>query len=234
MDICQLPYSLCNHYWVVIRDAKPDYEQHIHDRRISSQRVGSRDFWRIIKSVRGNNKSSIPPLFNGPEVLTTSNDKAELFAQLFSSHSILDGSGHPLLNALLKTDKLSRSSHITSAKFAAIMAQLDPSKATGPDGIPVTALQKCSPGLSSVLSRLFRKCISESCFPSLWKFSTVVLVFINSGDRYNPRNYGPISLLLIISKVFESLINDSLVKYLDSNCLFSDSSIRFPCRTVYC
>ncbi|XP_014790847.1 uncharacterized protein LOC106884129 [Octopus bimaculoides] len=49
----------------------------------------------------------------------------------------------------------------------------------------------------------------------------------NCGDRSNPGNYRPISLLPINSKVFESLINDSLVKYLDSNRLFSDSQYSF-------
>ena len=32
---------------------------------ITSQKLGSRDFWRIANSVLNKNKSSIPPLFNG-------------------------------------------------------------------------------------------------------------------------------------------------------------------------
>ena len=43
----------------------------------------------------------------------------------------------------------------------------------------------------------------------------------------DPRNYRPISLLPIISKVFESLINRSLVNHLDSNNLFSDFQYGF-------
>ena len=189
--------------------------------------MGSRDFWRIIKSIRSKNKSSVPPLFNGPEVLTSSKDKVELFAKLFSSHSTLDDCGHPLPDFPPKTDQLLHDCQITPAKVAAIVTRLDPSKATGPDGIPVIVLQKCSPELSPILSRLFKKCISESCFPSSWKFPTVVPVFKNCGDRSNPRNYRPISLLPVISKVFESLINDALVIHLDSNRLFSDSQYGF-------
>ncbi|CAI9732348.1 Hypothetical predicted protein [Octopus vulgaris] len=109
----QLFTNACNPSWAVIRDAKSHYGQHIHD-RISSQKAGSRDFWRIIKSVRGDKKSSIPPLFNRSEVLTTFNDKAELFAQLFSSLYILNDSGHPLPDVFLKTDKLLHSCHMTS------------------------------------------------------------------------------------------------------------------------
>ena len=36
---------------------------------ITSQKLGSRDFWRIANSVLNQGKSAIPPLFNGPEVL---------------------------------------------------------------------------------------------------------------------------------------------------------------------
>ncbi|CAI9721298.1 Hypothetical predicted protein [Octopus vulgaris] len=139
----QLFTNAHNHCRAVISDTKSDNEQHIHD-GISSQKVGSCDFWRIIKSVRGNSKSSIPPLFNGPEVMITSNDKAELFAQLSSSHSILDDSGRSLPDVFLKTDKLLHSCHVTT-KFVAIVTRLDPCKATGPDGILVIVLQKCSP-----------------------------------------------------------------------------------------
>ena len=52
-----------------------------------------RDFWRIANSVLNKGKSAIPPLFNGPEVLSSASDKAKLFAENFSLNSNLDDSG---------------------------------------------------------------------------------------------------------------------------------------------
>ena len=60
---------------------------------ITSQRLGSRDFWRIANSVLNKGKSALPPLFNGPEVLSSASDKAKLFAENFSLNSNLDESG---------------------------------------------------------------------------------------------------------------------------------------------
>ena len=60
---------------------------------ITSQKLGSRDFWRIANSVLNKGKSAIPPLFNGPEVLSSASDKAKLFAKNFSKNSNLDDSG---------------------------------------------------------------------------------------------------------------------------------------------
>ena len=63
---------------------------------ITSQKLGSRDFWRIANSVLNKGKSAIPPLFNDPEVLSSASDKVKLFAENFSKNSNLDDSGNSL------------------------------------------------------------------------------------------------------------------------------------------
>ena len=49
---------------------------------IISQKRGSGDFWQIAYSVL-NNLSTIPPLFNGPEVFYSGSDKAKFAKNLF-------------------------------------------------------------------------------------------------------------------------------------------------------
>ena len=44
---------------------------------ITSQKLGSQDFWQIADSVLHKGKSAIPPLFNDPEVLSSASDKAK-------------------------------------------------------------------------------------------------------------------------------------------------------------
>ena len=57
-------------------------------------KTATRDFWRIANSVLNKGKSAIPPLFKGPEVLSSASDKAKLFAKNFSKNSNLDHSGY--------------------------------------------------------------------------------------------------------------------------------------------
>ena len=59
---------------------------------ITSQKLGSHDFWRIANSVLNKGKSAIPPLYD-PEVLSFASDKAKLFPENFSRNSNLDDSG---------------------------------------------------------------------------------------------------------------------------------------------
>ena len=56
---------------------------------ITSQKPGSRDFWQIANSVLNKGKSATPPLFNGPEVLSSASGKTK-FAGNFSKNSNLD------------------------------------------------------------------------------------------------------------------------------------------------
>ena len=44
---------------------------------------------------------------------------------------------------------------------------LDLSKASSSDCIPVVVLENCVPELSSILAELFNKCLKESCFSRL-------------------------------------------------------------------
>ena len=50
--------------------------------RITSQKLGSCDFWGM-----ANSKSAIAPLFNSLEVLSSASDKAKLFAENYSMNS---------------------------------------------------------------------------------------------------------------------------------------------------
>ena len=103
-----------------------------------------------------------------------------------------------------------------------VKTKLGSSKASGPDGIPVAVLNNCEPKLSYILAELFNMCLKEFCFPDCWKISSVVPVFKNVGERSTAKNYRPVSLLSVVSKVFEKLVNNRIVDYLEKCGLFSD------------
>ena len=103
-----------------------------------------------------------------------------------------------------------------------VITNLDLSKASDPDCIPVVVLKNCEPELSYILAQLFNKCLKDSCFPDGWKVSLVVPVFKNIGERSTAKNYHPVSLLSVVSKVFEKFVNNRIVDHLEKCGLFSD------------
>ena len=86
-------------------------------------------------------------------------------------------------------------------------------KSKGPDGISLEVLKLCLPALSKVFVSLFNKSIILKKFPSAWKHSHIIPV----NKIPNPlslSNYRPISLLSILSKIFEKIIHNQLSQYL--------------------
>ena len=103
-----------------------------------------------------------------------------------------------------------------------VLTNLDSSKASGPDFIPVVVLKNCKPEVSYILAELFNMCLKESCFSDSWSASLVAPVFKNVGERSTAKNYCPVSLLSVVSKVFEKLVNNRIVDHLEKCGLFSD------------
>ena len=185
-----------------------------------TSRLGSCDFWRIANSVLNKGKSAIPPLFNGLDVLSSASDKAKLFPENFSKNSNLNDAG---ISSPVFLSRTNLKVHISvSPKMVKKVIRFDLSKASGPDCIPVLVLKNCEPVLSYILAELFNKCVKESYFPDCWKVSLVVPVFKNLGKRSTAKNYCPFSLLSVVSKVFEKLVNNWIVDHLEKCGLFSD------------
>ena len=155
-------------------------------------------------------------------MLSTTSDKAKLFAENFSKNSDLDDSGISLSVFPSRTNLKLHNISVTPKMFKKVIINLDLSKASGPHCIPVVVLKNCEPELSYILAELFNK---ESCFPDCWKVSSVVPVFKNVGERSTAKNYCPVSLLSVVSKVFKKLVNNRTVVHLEKCGLFLISSM---------
>ena len=187
---------------------------------ITSQKRASRDFWRIANSVHNKGKSAIPPVFNGPEVLSSASDKAKLFAENFSLNSNLDDSGISLPVFPSITNLKLCNISVTSKMVRKVVMNVDLSNASGLNCIPVVVLKNYERELSYMLAELLNKCLKESYFPDCWKISSVVRVFKNVGERSTAKNYYPVTLLSVVSKVFEKLVNNRIVDHLEKCGLF--------------
>ena len=94
-----------------------------------------------------------------------------------------------------------------------VITNLDTSKASDPDCIPVVFLRNCETELLYILAELCNIYLIESCFLDFWKVSSVVPVFKNVGKRSTAENCHPVSLLLVVSEVFEKLVSNRIVDH---------------------
>ena len=201
------------------------YAIHKREFKISCSAIGPYPSYQYL-SVLNKGKSAIAPLFNGLEVLSSASDKVKLFAKNFSTNSNLDHSGISLPVFPSRTNLKLHNISITPKMVKKVITNLYSLKAFGPDFIPVVVLMNCEPELSYILAKFFNKCLKESCFPDCWNVSSVVSVFKKVGESSTAKNYHPVSLLSVVSKVFEKHVNNTIV-HLEKCALFSDFQYGF-------
>ena len=71
---------------------------------------------------------------------------------------------------------------------------------------------------SSIVKPIFETCLVTGIFPGKWKMSNVCPIH-KKKSKNDKSNYRPISLLHILSKIFEKIIFESLYSYFTKNNL---------------
>ncbi len=100
--------------------------------------------------------------------------------------------------------------------------ELSANSSSGPDGIPALLLKKCKSEIANPIFILWRKSLDMGVVPSSLKVSHIIP--IHKGDhRGIPANYRPIALTSQLIKLFEKVICNKLVSYLDEGNLLNQS-----------
>ena len=110
--------------------------------------------------------------------------------------------------------------------IANIIKNLDSNKSHGHDNGSIRMLNICGVSICKSLEIIFRICLSYGKFPEEWKKPNVVPAF-KKGDKQCVKNYRPVSLLPICSKIFERIVYYNTYNYLIDNNLISQNQSDF-------
>jgi hypothetical protein len=116
--------------------------------------------------------------------------------------------------------------HISEDTIVKTFKSLNKKKTEDLWGISVSIIQSIITIISPQLTVLFNKCIDECTFPTLMKYSKIIPLF-KAGDRSDPTNYRPISILPALSKIFEKVIFNQLLSHFIFNKLFHNKQFGF-------
>ena len=75
------------------------------------------------------------------------------------------------------------------------------------------------PCIENSLAFLFNTSIETSQLPDSWKVARITPIF-KDGDKTEKSNYRPISVLSVISKLFEKLVFNQLYQYMKENGVY--------------
>ncbi len=166
--------------------------------------------WGVLRQLIPSNKKS--PSFAEDDVKIKS--KADSFNNFFanvgketyekSQRHIADLSDdfQPNLETDVPTYDMFRPQPTDSATIILEIKHMKNTFPCGSDGIPLRFIKESLPVIVTYITCILNTSIVTGTFPKLWKHAVVVPIF-KCGDSNEPRNYRPISLLPIISKILE-------------------------------
>ena len=104
----------------------------------------------------------------------------------------------------------------TCDKVTKLLDEINPNKAVGIDTLSGRFLKDGASVLSTPMTSLCNLSIKLSKFPDKCKIAKLKTLY-KKGSNLETKNYRPISLLPLISKIFEKIIHDQTQEYFDVN-----------------
>ena len=135
------------------------------------------------------------------------------------------GTNNPASNPVLVNDALQPFCSPLSLDYT--LRNLPNKTSSGLDGIPPIVLKHLPTKLICDLVVIFNNAINRSYFPKAWKEAKVLPILKKGKNPLDPASYRPISLTPSLSKVFESILNDTLVEFCRANKVVPDSQFGF-------
>ena len=196
--------------------------------RLEQCGLHSAKVWKNVKGILNWQSSGSPSkLFYKGKLRTKAQDVAdsqnEFFIEKVNSirSNLSDPTGDPLskLKALMTGRQCSfQLDPVHPDQVDKIISSLSNSKATGLDNIDTSTLKLVRSEIIPAVTHIINLSITNKKFPTSWKSSKVIPLH-KSDDPLNPKNYRPVTIVPILSKILERAIFNQIIAYLDHNRL---------------
>ena len=208
---------------------------------LQGAKYGSCIFWRHVKSCSGLGrlKQIIHPwpCADSEQVKASANKLNKYFIDSVSE--ILNStSAHISLNvphAACSNTLAFNFATITESYVTKAIKDLPDTSSCGLDKISAKMLKLCASSISRPRSTLFNNSLCSGIFPDVWKQALVTPIF-KKGNKYDKKNYRPITLLSLVGKCFEKIVCRQLSDFLELNMCLSNLQHGFrrirSCKTA--
>lgn len=196
--------------------------------KLRGGQVGCKQWWSLVKDQQGESRgTSIPALHRADgSIAHTARDKADLLAKHFAEKMCIPDPERPspLFPQIVKETLETVNTNEEEVKV--ILANLDEKKAVAPQDISPRVLRQCAAELARPLASLFNHCLSNATWPEMWKGSSVVPLH-KKNAKTEAKNYRPVSLLPVLSKVLETVVASRVTRHLERHHLLSNRQFGF-------
>ena len=103
---------------------------------------------------------------------------------------------------------------ISEREITEAVSNLKNNKAVGEDKISNEYIKASIDTLKPVYKKIFNIVYSTGIIPTNWTLGVIKPIYKNKGSKADPDNYRPITILSCMGKLFSSILNNRLSKYL--------------------
>ena len=230
------------HHWARYRSLKNLVNREIKSAKskyycdlINEAKGDSGKIWKAVNEASSRNvKSSSPQCIvtEGVQHTTPSFIAAAMNSHFTSIAKTLADKIYSAVAVITSTPVMSQPTpafhlnHVDEDTVLNHLLSLKTNKAIGLDFISARLLKYGARAICRPVTRLLNLSISTGKFPDIWKCSKVSALF-KCGDRTNPTNYRPISILPTLSKIMEKVVHSQFYKFLNSHDLLSSKQFGF-------
>ena len=217
--------SACKAAKAEIRRARKQFERKL----AQNIKSDSKSFFAYARSKTKSKVQVGPLLDNNGVLLDSEKDKTSslnnYFAAVFTSEDTTD---IPIPTAMTSSDYIAhlQDVHFSVEDVMSLLSKLRIDKAGGNDELSPRLLLELKDYIAYPLYLLFRRSLDIGVVPDDWKCANITPIF-KKGHRNKAENYRPVSLTSQVCKIFETIIRNSVVKYLETNRLILDSQHGF-------
>ena len=220
--------SLRNNATAKMRGEKKTWERH----KLNNKEHSSSSLWQNVKSwLNWGNSGPPSKLFHNGNMITKPARLATTMNEFFISkvktlrENIPAAVSDPLkkLREVLRERKCVFSMRpVPPSEVSKIISCLKNSKSTGMDYIDTWVVKLVATDILPAITHVVNLSITEADFPLPWKIAKIVPL-LKKGDQLLAKNYRPVALLPIFSKILERAVFLQLVEFLESNQLINSN-----------
>jgi hypothetical protein len=198
------------------------------ENKCQSNKSHSKSFWETIKpffSNKNTNSNQTINLLENDQIVSDTEKVCSIFNDFF-----IDITKNIVQDDDISNDGVTRNESITKIRehyrghghfnFTPVsvdmvfkkLKNLNPKKASGYDNIPSKLIKLAATFIGEQITPLINESIILSCFPNPLKYADVSPIFKKS-DNLNKENFRPVSVLTILSKIFEGIMADQMKGY---------------------
>ncbi|CAG9135167.1 unnamed protein product [Plutella xylostella] len=194
---------------------------------IDGAKDSSRAIWKCVNKHRNKKSNTLKEklmLKVNNKIIDSPQEIVDIFSNQFDyKESSSNGNLDLAMNMLEENCKVYNDMYCRPCnpeEVEKLVKSLENKKSCGYDGLPMTVIKDNIDVLATPLAYFYNECISHGIFPDQLKIARILPVH-KKGSKTDPSKYRPISLLPILSKIFEKILKSRLLVHLNMSNVIS-------------